>query len=91
LRSFPFDKIKIDQTFVRDLLVDEGSLAIVRAIAGLGVSFGITTTAEGVETEDQVRCLNLEGCTEVQGYFYSRPVPGSEITAVLVRLSNKSG
>ena len=91
LRSFPFDKIKIDQTFVRDLLVDEGSLAIVRAIAGLGVSFGITTTAEGVETEDQVRCLNLEGCTEVQGFFYSKPVPGSEITAVLARLSNKSG
>lgn len=91
LRSFPFDKIKIDQTFIRDLLVDEGSLAIVRAIAGLGVSFGITTTAEGVETEDQVRCLNLEGCTEVQGYFYSRPVPGSEITAVLTRLSNKPG
>jgi diguanylate cyclase (GGDEF)-like protein len=91
LRSFPFDKIKIDQTFVRDLLVDEGSLAIVRAIAGLGISFGITTTAEGVETEDQVRCLNLEGCIEVQGYFYSKPVPGSEITAVLARLSNRSG
>jgi EAL domain-containing protein (putative c-di-GMP-specific phosphodiesterase class I) len=91
LRSFPFDKIKIDQTFVRDLLVDEGSLAIVRAIAGLGVSFGITTTAEGVETEDQVRCLNLEGCIEVQGYFYSKPVPGSEINAVLARLAIESG
>ncbi len=50
LRSFPFDKIKIDQSFVRDLLVDEGSLAIVRAIAGLGVSFGMITTAEGVES-----------------------------------------
>jgi len=59
LRSFPFDKIKIDQSFVRDLLVDEGSLAIVRAIAGLGVSFGMTTTAEGVETVEQMRRLNL--------------------------------
>jgi EAL domain-containing protein (putative c-di-GMP-specific phosphodiesterase class I) len=86
LRSFPFDKIKIDKSFVRDLLVDEGSLAIVRAIAGLGVSFGMTTTAEGVETEEQMRCLNLEGCVEVQGYLYSKPVPTSEIANVLADL-----
>jgi len=89
LRSFPFDKIKIDQSFVRDLLVDEGSLAIVRAIAGLGVSFGITTTAEGVETEEQMRCLNLEGCIEVQGFLYSKPVPAEEISGLLTRLSDK--
>jgi len=89
LRSFPFDKIKIDQSFVRDLLVDEGSLAIVRAIAGLGVSFGMITTAEGVETEEQMRCLNLEGCIEVQGYLYSRPVPASEIVGVLASLDNR--
>ena len=89
LRSFPFDKIKIDQSFVRDLLVDEGSLAIVRAIAGLGVSFGMITTAEGVETEEQMRCLNLEGCIEVQGYLYSKPVPASEIVAVLESLGNR--
>jgi diguanylate cyclase (GGDEF)-like protein len=90
LRSFPFDKIKIDQTFVRDLLVDEGSLAIVRAIAGLGVSFGMVTTAEGVETEEQMRCLNLEGCIEVQGYLYSKPVPASEIVALLGNFANRS-
>ncbi len=89
LRSFPFDKIKIDQSFVRDLLVDEGSLAIVRAIAGLGVSFGMITTAEGVETEEQMRCLNLEGCIEVQGYLYSRPVPADEILGVLASLDNR--
>ena len=87
LRSFPFDKIKIDQSFVRDVLVDEGSLAIVRAIASLGVSFGITTTAEGVETEDQMRCLNLEGCVEVQGYFYSKPIQASEVAGVLASLN----
>ena len=86
LRSFPFNKIKIDQSFVRDLLVDDGSLAIVRAIASLGVSFGMTTTAEGVETEEQMRCLNLEGCVEVQGYLYSKPVPTSEIPNVLAGL-----
>ena len=89
LRSFPFDKIKIDQSFVRDLLVDEGSLAIVRAIAGLGVSFGMITTAEGVETEEQMRCLNLEGCIEVQGYLYSRPVPADEIVGVLASLDDR--
>ena len=89
LRSFPFDKIKIDQSFVRDLLVDEGSLAIVRAIASLGVSFGMTTTAEGVETEEQMRCLNLEGCVEVQGYLYSKPVPTSEIAGVLADLQQR--
>jgi diguanylate cyclase (GGDEF)-like protein len=89
LRSFQFDKIKIDQSFVRDLLVDEGSLAIVRAIAGLGVSFGMTTTAEGVETEEQMRCLNLEGCIEVQGYLYSKPVPAHEINALLASLSDR--
>ena len=88
LRSFPFDKIKIDQSFVRDLLVDQGSLAIVRAIAGLGISFGITTTAEGVETEEQVRRLNLEGCVEVQGYLYSKPVPADEIADLLAKLTN---
>lgn len=87
LRSFQFDKIKIDQSFVRDLLVDEGSLAIVRAIANLGVSFGMTTTAEGVETEEQMRCLNLEGCIEVQGYLYSKPVPADEIVRLLQKLA----
>lgn len=87
LRSFKFDKLKIDQSFVKDLLGDEKSLAIVRAIVGLGVSFGITTTAEGVETEDQRNCLDHEGCTEVQGYLYSRPLPPDEITSLLGQLS----
>jgi diguanylate cyclase (GGDEF)-like protein len=86
LRSFSFDKLKIDQSFVKDLLADEKSLAIVRAIVGLGSSFGITTTAEGVETEDQRSCLNQEGCTEVQGFLYSEPLPPSEIAPLLGRL-----
>jgi diguanylate cyclase (GGDEF)-like protein len=86
LRSFSFDKLKIDQSFVKDLLADEKSLAIVRAIVGLGSSFGITTTAEGVETEDQRSCLNQEGCTEVQGFLYSEPLPPREIAPLLGRL-----
>jgi diguanylate cyclase (GGDEF)-like protein len=87
LRSFKFDKLKIDQSFVKDLLADEKSLAIVRAIVGLGASFGITTTAEGVETEDQRSCLNHEGCTEVQGFLYSEPLPPNEIALLLGRIS----
>jgi EAL domain-containing protein (putative c-di-GMP-specific phosphodiesterase class I) len=73
LRSFPFDKIKIDQSFVRDLSQREDSRAIVRAVVALGKSLGMTTTAEGVETEDQLAQLRREGCTEVQGYLFSRP------------------
>lgn len=87
LRSFRFDKLKIDRSFVKDLLADEKSLAIVRAIVGLGSSFGITTTAEGVETEDQRKCLSDEGCTEVQGYLYSKPLPPDQINALLGKLS----
>lgn len=84
LRSFPFDKIKIDQSFVRDLAERPDSIAIIRAVAGLGQSFGMTTTAEGVETQEQLDQMRAEGCSEVQGYFYSRPVPASEIAQLLI-------
>lgn len=67
LRSFPFDKIKIDRSFVQGLSNDGGSVAIVRAVTGLSRSLGITTTAEGVETDEQLHCLVREGCHEVQG------------------------
>jgi diguanylate cyclase (GGDEF)-like protein len=89
LRSFPFDKIKIDQSFVKNLMVDEGSRAIVRAVMGLGAAFGLTTTAEGVETAEQMACLDLEGCSEVQGYLYSRPVPADEVMTLLARLESE--
>jgi diguanylate cyclase (GGDEF)-like protein len=85
LRSFPFDKIKIDQSFVRDLCVKDGTDFIVRAVIGLGASLGMTTTAEGVETEAQLAQLRAEGCDEVQGYLFSRPVPVTEVTAVIRR------
>jgi EAL domain-containing protein (putative c-di-GMP-specific phosphodiesterase class I) len=86
LRSFRFDKLKIDQSFIRDLSDEDDSRAIVRAVAALGSSFGMTTTAEGVETEEQVRCLRQEGCTEIQGYLVSPPQPASKIPALLERL-----
>ena len=83
LRSFPFDKIKIDQSFVRDLVEDGESRAIVQAITGLGASFGIKTTAEGVETDAQIAHLRAQGCDEVQGRLFSMPVPGEVIFDLL--------
>jgi len=80
LRSFPFDKIKIDQSFVRDLSAKEDSRAIVTAVIGLGRSLGMSTTAEGVETEAQLNLVREQGCTEVQGFLFSPPLPGSAIT-----------
>jgi len=80
LRSFPFDKIKIDRCFVADLSdTDEDALAILRAVAGLGLSLGIPTTAEGVETNEQLQKVRDEGCTEMQGYLFSPPGPIKEI------------
>ncbi|WP_423069152.1 putative bifunctional diguanylate cyclase/phosphodiesterase [Devosia sp. CN2-171] len=75
LRRFPFDKIKIDRSFVADLPEAEGSHAIVRAIIGLGRSLKTRVTAEGVETWEQLLLLRAEGCNEAQGYLFSPPVP----------------
>src|SRR5262249_14410608 len=75
LRSFPFDKIKIDRSFVRELGKKQDCVAIIRAVAGLGGSLGMITTAEGVETEEQLEILRSEGCTQVQGYLFSPPRP----------------
>lgn len=82
LRSFPFDKIKIDQSFVRNI-DQRDAREIVRAVAGLGWTLGITTTAEGVETEEQLRKMIAYRCTEVQGYLFSRPVPGAQARRLL--------
>ncbi len=85
LRRFPFDKIKIDQSFVRGMSDREDALAIIRAITGLGKHLGMSTTAEGVETEDQLAALRREGCTEAQGYLFSRPRPAHEIAGLLMQ------
>jgi len=90
LRSFPFDKIKIDQSFVRDLAERPDSIAIIRAVTGLGQSYGITTTAEGVETQEQLDQMRAEGCSEVQGYFYSKPVPAGEIAQLLAGFQQRA-
>jgi len=78
LRRFPFSKIKIDQTFIRDSTENSDSLAILRAVIGLGRNLGISTCAEGVETAEQLRRLKAEGCSEAQGFYFSRPEPADE-------------
>ncbi|MDN3568532.1 EAL domain-containing protein [Paeniroseomonas aquatica] len=83
LRSFPFDKIKIDQSFVRDLDKQGDARAIVSAISGLGRSLGMSTTAEGVETQEQFEQLRADGCLEAQGYLFGRPMPARDASALL--------
>ena len=90
LRSFPFDKIKIDRSFVKDLAKRSDCVAIVRAISGLGRSLNITTTAEGVETIDQLDWLRAEGCNQVQGFLFSPAKPASEVDALLLRFGARA-
>nr|WP_205512033.1 EAL domain-containing protein [Rhodopseudomonas sp. BR0M22] len=90
LRSFPFDKIKIDRSFVKDLTERPDCLAIVRAIAGLGRSLDITTLAEGVETIEQLDALRAEGCHEVQGFLFSPARPAAEIAGLLMRFGRRA-
>jgi diguanylate cyclase (GGDEF)-like protein/PAS domain S-box-containing protein len=87
LRKFQFDKIKIDQSFVRDLTDNPDSVAIIRAISALGTSLGMTTTAEGVETGAQLRMLEAEGCNEVQGFLFSKPRPAAEAVMLINSIS----
>ena len=83
LRSFPFDKIKIDQSFVRDLGANREAQAIIRSIVSLGKGLGVTITAEGVETEAELSCLRAEGCHEGQGFLFSKARPNIEIVSLL--------
>jgi EAL domain-containing protein (putative c-di-GMP-specific phosphodiesterase class I) len=73
LHKFPFDKIKIDRSFISGLPESADSIAIVRAVAGLAKNLNMITTAEGVETQQQLEQIRALGCTEMQGYLFSRP------------------
>jgi EAL domain-containing protein (putative c-di-GMP-specific phosphodiesterase class I) len=90
LRSFPFNKIKIDQSFVRDLTETGGSQAIVNAVTGLGHSLGMRVVAEGVETPLQLERLRAAGCENVQGYLFGRPRPARELPALIDALGGDS-
>ena len=80
LHMFPFDKIKIDRSFVHKLTSSSECAAIVCAVIGLGASLGIGTVAEGVETGEQCALLRVAGCSQAQGYLFSRPVPAAKLT-----------
>ena len=83
LRSFPFDKVKIDRSFVEDLSKGGNAHAVIRAITTLADALGMDTLAEGVEEQDQLDVLRQEGCRFIQGFLFSRPVPAGEVAALL--------
>jgi len=83
LRNFPFDKIKIDRSFVRDLPGNRHTLAIVRAILGLASGLDMKVVAEGIETQADLTCLAAEGCREGQGFFFSEARPLDEVMKLL--------
>jgi diguanylate cyclase (GGDEF)-like protein len=85
LRNFPFDKIKIDRSFVRDMLVRKDCQAIVHAVVGLARSLGITTIIEGVETQEQLDTAKADGCDEGQGYLFSKPMPEGQVAEFLAK------
>ena len=89
LRSFPIRSLKIDRTFVRDVDRDPNGAAIVQAIIALGTSLGLNVVAEGVETRAQMQTLQRYGCHEMQGFLFSRPVPASELLALLRDRQNR--
>ena len=90
LRRFPFDKIKIDQSFIRNLDDSNDCLAIVRAVLGLGRSLGMRVVAEGVETEQQYALLHQEGCEQLQGYLFSRPEPINAVAGLIESIAQAS-
>jgi EAL domain-containing protein (putative c-di-GMP-specific phosphodiesterase class I) len=85
LQRFPFDRIKIDRSFINDIPDNSGSAAIVGAVIALSKRLGMATTAEGIETKEQLQFLRDEGCEEAQGYYFSRPQPAEDLAALLAQ------
>jgi diguanylate cyclase (GGDEF)-like protein len=90
LRSFPFDKIKIDRCFIHDLATKKDCRAIISAVTQLAISLGIETTAEGVETQEEFDYLKRSGCTEGQGYFFSKARPAKDVPAMIAAVGKRT-
>ena len=84
LRAFPFDKIKIDRSFIIDLLSSDGATAIIKSITTLAEALGMETTAEGVENAGQLDILREQGCNQIQGFYFSKPVVEAEVQRMLL-------
>lgn len=90
LRSFPFDKLKIDQSFVRDLTLDGNANAMIRAITTLADALGMETLAEGVEDEAQAAILRQEGCHQIQGYLLSKPIDARAVHVFIAAMADEA-
>ena len=88
-RMFPFDKVKIDHSFIRDMIDNPQARAIIRSVIGLGQGLGVPVVAEGVETAEQLEALRAEGCDQVQGYLISRPNPIAHFEGVVIDRSGQ--
>ena len=88
LQSFPFDKIKIDRSFIKTLSSEGSSVAILKAIISLANSMGMTTIAEGVETAEQLEIVRAEACDEMQGYLFSPAIPAKDIARFFPKQAN---
>lgn len=89
LTNFPFDKLKIDQSFIRDISTDKAAAALATSIISMAHKLGVSVIAEGVETEAQLQLLEENNCDEIQGFYFGRPVPAEEIEPLLESVNFK--
>ncbi len=85
LKRFPLDTLKIDRSFIKDIMTEPNDAAITKATIGLAKGLNLTTIAEGIETEDQLTFLRKQGCDQIQGYLFSNAVPAKKVEQLFLR------